>query len=111
MPEVDLKIEVQLKDGISGWLDGYLWFNGLKYVLQGFTDNALSPEQARLSRQGLSVCASLNDGRFMALSGYFDRDQDRLILLQQTSRGTHPRAAYAQTTARACYLQRSRREE
>lgn len=110
-PELNLTLEMQLKDGISGWLDGYVRIDDVKFVLQGFTDNALNPEQAGLPRQGLSVCASLNDGRFMALSGYFDREQDRLVLLQQISRGTHPSLVYVQTSVCTCIFQRLQREE
>lgn len=109
-PQHDLTLELQLKDGISGWLDGYLCFEGMKYVMQGFTDNHTEGETVRPAKQGLSICASLNDGSLIVLNGYFDSDRDQLVLFEQVSQATSPALSAMQTRSQTCYFQRSRRE-
>lgn len=103
-PDLNLSIELQVKDAVSGWLDGYVRVNGVKFVLQGFTDNQAGLENNELTRQGLTICSSLSEGRFMTLSGYFDRQQRQLVLLQQISQGTSPSTLHLQTSAKTCYF-------
>ncbi|WMW79670.1 hypothetical protein RF679_13550 [Undibacterium cyanobacteriorum] len=111
MPQYDLTLELQLKDGISGWLDGYLSHKGVKYVMQGFTDNQTDDEIERPLKQGLSVCASINDGSLIVLNGYFDSETDQLVLFEQVTQATSLSMNAMQARSQTCYFGRSRREQ
>ncbi len=104
-PELDLSLELTLRDEISGWLDGYMHLDGRHYLLQGFADNGHTESSVPL--EGLTLSAATEEGKFMAFSGWLDRVTGELVLLQQTSSGTAASAQYTQTSARTLYFRRS----
>ncbi len=79
--------------------------------MQGFTDNQTDDEIERPLKQGLSVCASLNDGSLIVLNGYFDSETDQLVLFEQVSQPTSLSMNAMQARSQTCYFERSRREQ